>query len=103
MDSSVDKSLLPELRRSSQEVIWANQKEQDLLSFENAPFPMYILDENTLGFLAVNDAAIKEYGYAREDFLSLTLSQIRADETVETLFAEADHVRKSATGGWYSQ
>ena len=49
--------------------------------FENSPMPMWIFELNTYKFLDVNDTAIKEYGYSKEEFLSMTLKDIRpADE-----------------------
>jgi signal transduction histidine kinase len=40
--------------------------------FETSPLPMWVLDEETQRFLAVNDAALQLYGYTREEFLSLS-------------------------------
>ncbi len=48
----------------------------DLLFAAN-PEPMCVYDVETMRFLAVNDAAIAKYGYSREEFLSMTLSDIR--------------------------
>lgn len=51
--------------------------------FENNPMPMWIYDLNTLRFLEVNDAAITHYGYSREEFLDMTIKEIRpADDIV---------------------
>lgn len=46
------------------------------LVFEDNPVPMWLFDPETLKFLAVNDAAVVHYGYARESFLKLTLLDI---------------------------
>ncbi len=53
--------------------------------FDGIPTPMYIYDDKTLCFLAVNDAAIEQYGYAREDFLRLKLTDIRPHEEIPAL------------------
>jgi PAS domain S-box-containing protein len=53
--------------------------------FENNPHPMWVYDSQTLRFLAVNDAAIQCYGYTREQFLALTIEQIRPSEDVPAL------------------
>lgn len=42
--------------------------------------PMWIYDLKTLYFIAVNNAAIVKYGYSREDFLSMTIADIRPVE-----------------------
>ena len=49
--------------------------------FESSPLPMWVLDDETLRFLAVNDAALRLYGYSREEFLGMSASDLRrADE-----------------------
>ena len=50
------------------------------LLFDSNPFPMYVHDLNTLRFLAVNDAAMARYGYTREEFLRMTIIEIRPRE-----------------------
>ncbi len=45
--------------------------------FESNPLPMWVYDLETLAFLEANDAAIAHYGYSREEFLSMTIADIR--------------------------
>ncbi len=45
--------------------------------FEENPCAMYIFDTETFQFLAVNKAAVWQYGYSREEFLQLTAKDIR--------------------------
>jgi len=47
--------------------------------FKESPCPMWILDQETLQFLEVNDAAVKQYGYSKEEFLNMKLQDIRSD------------------------
>jgi PAS domain S-box-containing protein len=47
------------------------------LLFEANPTPMWVFDRETLRFLVVNEAAIARYGYAREEFLSMTILDVR--------------------------
>jgi diguanylate cyclase (GGDEF)-like protein/PAS domain S-box-containing protein len=47
------------------------------LLFEGNPLPMWVYDRETLRFIAVNDAAIEHYGYSREQFLAMTLLDVR--------------------------
>ncbi len=63
--------------------------------FENNPQPMWVYDLETLAFLAVNDAAIARYGYSREEFLRLTIADIRPPEDIPRLL---DNVRKVTDG-----
>ena len=55
--------------------------------FEAMPLPMWVYDAATLRFLAVNSAALRQYGYTREEFLAMTLKDIRPDEEVDRLLA----------------
>src|SRR3954468_7423372 len=49
--------------------------------FESSPLPMWVADDQTLRFLAVNEAALKVYGYTRAEFLRMNASDLRrADE-----------------------
>ena len=38
--------------------------------FAASPLPMWVYDAATLAFLDVNDAAVRHYGYSREQFLA---------------------------------
>jgi hypothetical protein len=51
-------------------------EEQWRLLFENNPHPMWLYDRDTLGFLQVNDAAVRQYGYTREEFATMNLRDI---------------------------
>ncbi len=51
--------------------------------FETHPSPMWIFNTATLQFLAVNEAAIRHYGYSREEFLSMTILDIRPQEDIK--------------------
>lgn len=48
--------------------------------FESNPVPMWVYDSMTLGFLAVNEAAIRNYGFTRDEFLAMTIADIRPSE-----------------------
>jgi PAS domain S-box-containing protein len=58
------------------------------LLFENNPLPAWIFDVDSLRFLEVNQAAIEFYGYSRDEFLSMKISDIRPTE--EITFVEKD-------------
>ena len=53
------------------------------LLFDANPNPMWVFDEETLRFLAVNDAAVRQYGWSREEFLELTILDVRRPEERE--------------------
>jgi PAS domain S-box-containing protein len=53
------------------------------LLFTANPNPMWIFDEETLRFLAVNEAAVSAYGWMEEEFLSFTVLDVRPPEERE--------------------
>jgi len=55
-------------------------EERHQLMFSANPYPMWIYDCETLRFLAVNDAAVGTYGFSQEEFLAMTLPDIRSPE-----------------------
>ena len=56
--------------------------------FHLSPQPMYLFDTESLRFLDVNNAAIKQYGYSREEFLSMTIKDIKSQEEQSRLDKE---------------
>lgn len=44
--------------------------------FHLSPLPMWVYDLGTFQFLDVNDAAIKNYGFKKEEFLNMTIKEI---------------------------
>jgi len=60
-------------------------EEEYRILFDGNPCPMYVYDEETLRFLAVNDAAIMHYGYSRDEFLLMTIKDIRPAEEIPAL------------------
>ncbi len=70
--------------------------------FDSNPAPMWVYDLETLRFVAVNDAAVATYGYSREEFLSLTLRDIRPEEDLPALEANLQSTRPGleVSGPW---
>jgi diguanylate cyclase (GGDEF)-like protein/PAS domain S-box-containing protein len=72
--------------------------------FESNPHPMWMYDTETLAFLQVNDAAAHQYGYTREEFLRMTMADIRPGEEFSRLAAELQHACESPLNGpWRHQ
>ena len=67
------------VRREAAERLRESAKHYQLL-FDRNPLPMWVFDLQSLRFLAVNDSAIDHYGYSREEFLAMTIEQIRPAE-----------------------
>jgi diguanylate cyclase (GGDEF)-like protein/PAS domain S-box-containing protein len=62
----------------------AKRREQSFrFLFDSNPVPMWVIDRETLRFLAVNDAVIAQYGYSREQFLSMSALDLRDPEDFE--------------------
>jgi|GEM_PF-1538042 len=70
--------------------------------FDNNPQPNWIYDLETLSFLEVNEAAIQHYGYSKEEFLSMTLKDIRPPEDIPSLLENVNHTRNplNNSGEW---
>lgn len=66
-------------RRLAEEALRDSEHHYRLL-FDSNPLPMWVYDLETLTFLAVNDAAVGQYGYAREEFLEMALDEIQVSE-----------------------
>ena len=67
-------------RLSAQASQLSESEQQYRLLFEHNPNPMWVYDDSTRQFLAVNEAAIERYGYSREEFLTMTRHDIRVEE-----------------------
>jgi len=72
-------------------------EEQYRLLFDRNPQPMWVYDEETRRFLAVNDAAVAHYGYSRDEFLAMNLRDIRPPEEVPALDEFAAARRQAAS------
>lgn len=53
--------------------------------FETGPLPMMVFDRNSFAILAVNEAAIRLYGYSRDEFQAMTIEDIRPPEEIPHL------------------
>lgn len=53
--------------------------------FEFAPFPMWVYDLESIMFLEVNQSAVIHYGYSRDEFLGMKITDIRPPEDVPGL------------------
>lgn len=71
--------------------------------FQANPHPMWVFDLENLAFLAVNDAAISHYGYSREEFLAMTILDIRPAGEVPRLLEKISRVSQGvdANGAWW--
>lgn len=70
--------------------------------FHNNPQPMWIYDVESLTFMEVNKAAVKHYGYTQEEFLSMTLKDIRPKSEIEKFIKNIESADKQPdrSGEW---
>lgn len=66
----------------------AASEERYRTMFQANPHTMWVCDRETLAFLDVNDAAVYRYGYSREEFLAMTLADIRPQEDILAMMHE---------------
>jgi two-component system cell cycle sensor histidine kinase/response regulator CckA len=65
--------------KAAEEALRASEEQYRRL-FETNPMPMWAFDAETSRFLAVNNAAVEHYGYSRDEFLSMTIFDVRPPE-----------------------
>jgi PAS domain S-box-containing protein len=84
--SKTSESLKSEVQRRQRtaEALSETEKRYQLLFHKN-PLPMWVFDLETLGFLAVNDAAIDKYGYSAEEFANMTVRDLHIPEDVPAI------------------
>lgn len=71
-------------RKKAERELRESEQQYRLLFREN-PHPMWVYDLETLKFLAVNNAATGNYGYSQEEFLSMSIKDIRPPEEISIL------------------
>ncbi len=62
-----------------------DSEERYRLLFERNPSPMFVYDEETYRFTAANESAVIHYGYSKEEFLGMTIMDIRPEEDLPAL------------------
>ncbi len=75
-------------RRTAAAIEIERSEERYRMLFEASPMPMWVYDADTLTFVRVNDAAVRKYGYSREEFLAMRIIDIRPQEEVAAVLAD---------------
>jgi len=104
----IENGVVIELQALGRDITTQKQTEQYLLDseqryrllFEANPHPMWVYEIATLRFLAVNQAAIKHYGYSLNEFLQLTIKDIRPPEDHQRLFDSLAGTGGTLHGTW---
>jgi len=69
-------------RRRAEDELRRNESMLRLL-FEHNPLPTWLYDMESLKFLRANEAAVKLYGYSEEEFMAMTILEIRPESERE--------------------
>jgi PAS domain S-box-containing protein len=69
------------------------------LLFSSNPHPMWVFDPATFRFLEVNDAAVVTYGYSREEFLRMSVLDIRPPEDIPRVVEKIRHTHEDGSYG----
>jgi two-component system, cell cycle sensor histidine kinase and response regulator CckA len=89
-----------QLERDHAEQRLRDSEDRYRIPFEHAPNPCWVYDVGTLQFIEVNSAACDHYGYTRQEFLNMRVTEIRPPEDVPTLLLEIERmVRERSTPG----
>jgi PAS domain S-box-containing protein len=67
------------------------------LAVQNIPEPVFIYDKENLRFLQANNEALKLYGYRKDEFLQLDLTDLYTPEDIQTLLEGSDEKFKEGT------
>jgi PAS domain S-box-containing protein len=83
--------------------------------FESNPNPMWLFHRDTYAFVAVNDATIAKYGFSKNEFLNMSIWDIRPPDDIELLMETLKishqdtremglwrHIKKSGEVFWVS-
>ncbi len=62
--------------------------------FDLNPQPMWVYDVETYEILDVNEAAVRHYGYTRQEFLSMTILSLRPAEEIPGVLEAVEEVRQ---------
>jgi diguanylate cyclase (GGDEF)-like protein/PAS domain S-box-containing protein len=71
--------------------------------FLHNPQPMWLYDKQSLRFLEVNESALARYGYSRDEFLSMGITDIRPPEDVPRLMEIIEALRAAPSSGFSRQ
>jgi PAS domain S-box-containing protein len=86
-------------RKQGEEALRASEARYRVL-FENNPLSMWVYDAESLSFLDVNEAAVRQYGYSRAEFLGMTLKEIRPPEETPAFLDVLEGRGPHTSGVW---
>jgi PAS domain S-box-containing protein len=91
------KSIVYSIEKNKCDIKYNSLKRKYNNLFEMNPVPMWIYDLETLQFWRVNEAAVRSYGYTKDEFMKMTIKDIRPEEDIAKLEKAIDLIRKHKT------
>jgi PAS domain S-box-containing protein len=85
--------------RKKAEAEMRESEQQYRLIFDGNPVPMWVSDVDTCAFLEVNEAAVQNYGFSREEFLGMNTNSIRPPDEVPKMAKYFTEVLRRRTKG----
>jgi PAS domain S-box-containing protein len=87
-------------RENELRIIESEKKYRNL--FENNPMPMWVVDTETLNLLDANSAAMKHYGYSKEEFMTMRFPDlmVQAERVKGIMFENHREKGFNNTGVW---
>jgi PAS domain S-box-containing protein len=73
------------------------------LLFEHNPLPTWVVDNETLRFLQVNDAAVRQYGYTQQEFQAMSVLELRPDGDPGTFKERIQRLVGEGRQAWQSK
>jgi PAS domain S-box-containing protein len=83
-------------RKQAEENLRKSEEKYRLLFDEN-PLPAWVTDNQAKIFLAVNDAAVRHYGYSHDEFIGMPVTKIQPLIDIKGLTGIAIHIKKDGT------
>lgn len=76
-------------RKQAEEALRESEEKYRQL-YESNQMPIFIFEVETLKFLSVNNAFVEKYGYTREEFLNMSILDIRPESGIEKVKKSAN-------------
>lgn len=92
------RTMLTELSAREAEIRQSAARYREL--FEIHPLPMWVVDEETLGFLEVNRATLRKYGFSRDEFLAMTVVDLGPADAREAVVQAFRNTRQEQQQNW---
>ena len=101
LSASISRGLRRQVHLNAEQAEQLSRSEAEhRMLFEQNPLPMLAYDRETLQIVAVSNAAVASYGYAREEFLAMTIKDIRPAEDVPALLRYLEVERRTRRSGY---